>query len=162
MSRVQVPRLHARLVVDYFTYVVRLGASAPRAARRRLLRLYRASRTGSACRTARRRLLLLRRASRCLGSLHGSSSTTSPMMCDRVPRLLTWLVVNLAPSRRPTSRWSVALALAVCSVTPPRVSTTRRPTPDCTGSTAPTPCTRTRRLAARLLIGRLHWLPLCT
>jgi hypothetical protein len=52
----------ARLVVDYFAYAVRPGASARRVARRRLLRL--------------------RRASGCLGtspnSSRGSSSTTSP------------------------------------------------------------------------------------
>jgi hypothetical protein len=36
MSRVRVPRLLARFGVDYFTYVVRPGASAPHAARRRL------------------------------------------------------------------------------------------------------------------------------
>jgi hypothetical protein len=51
-----------RLVVDYFAYAARPGASARR--------------------TARRRLLRLRRASGCFGtsrgSSHGSSSTTSP------------------------------------------------------------------------------------
>jgi hypothetical protein len=36
------------------------------------------------------------------------------------------------------------------------VVTTRRL--DCTGSTAPIPCIQTRRLAARLLVGRSHWL----
>jgi hypothetical protein len=36
---------------------------------------------------------------------------------------------------------------------------TRRP--DCTGSTTPMSCIRTRRLAARLLIGRSHWLSPC-
>jgi hypothetical protein len=56
--RVCVPRHVARLVVDYFAYVARPGASA--------------------CRVARRRLLRLRRASGCLGSSRGSSSTTSP------------------------------------------------------------------------------------
>jgi hypothetical protein len=60
------------LVVDYFAYAARPGASARRAAHRRLLRLAQ----------ARRRLLRLRRASGCLGtsrgSSSGSSSTTSP------------------------------------------------------------------------------------
>jgi hypothetical protein len=56
-----------------------------------------------------------------------SSSATSPMMCNWVPRLLLQLVVNLTPSRRSTSRRSIALAFTVCPVTPPRVSTTRRP-----------------------------------
>jgi hypothetical protein len=65
-SRVRVPRHVARLVVDYFTYAARPGASARRAA----------------CHAARRRLLRLHRASRCLGTSRGlscgSSSTTSP------------------------------------------------------------------------------------
>jgi hypothetical protein len=65
-SRVRVPRL----AVDYFAYATRLGASARHAARRRLFRLVQ----------ARRRLLRLRRASGCLGtsrsSSRGSSSTT--------------------------------------------------------------------------------------
>jgi hypothetical protein len=60
-----------RLVVDYFVYAARPGASARRAARRvahrRLLRLAQ----------ARRRLLRLRHASECLGTSRGSSSTTS-------------------------------------------------------------------------------------
>jgi hypothetical protein len=84
--RVRVPRHVARLVtrlvvllvIDYFAFVARPGASARRAARhaaccaarRRLLRLTQ----------AHRRLLRLRCASGCLGtscsSSHGSSSTT--------------------------------------------------------------------------------------
>jgi hypothetical protein len=55
---IRLPRLLAWLVVDYYAYVAHPGASAPRAARHRLLRL---------C-----------RAPGCLGSSHGSSSTTSP------------------------------------------------------------------------------------
>jgi hypothetical protein len=80
--RVRVPRHIARLVVnysalrrlivDYFAYAARLGASAHRAACRRLLRLV------QAC----RRLLHLCRTSGCLGTSRGSSrrlsSTTSP------------------------------------------------------------------------------------
>jgi hypothetical protein len=60
-----------RLVVDYFTYAARPGASARCAARRRLLRLAQ----------ARRRPLRLRRASGCLGTSRGSSrgsSSTTP------------------------------------------------------------------------------------
>jgi hypothetical protein len=93
MSRVQVPlhiaRLVTRLVVDYFTsrrivvdyfsYVARPGASARCAARRRLLRL--------------------RRASECPGMSHGllrvSSSTTLPMRRVRVPRHVARLVARL-------------------------------------------------------------------
>jgi hypothetical protein len=76
-----VARLVARLIVDYFTshrlvvhyfvYAARPGASARRAAhqaaRRRLLRLEK----------AHHRLLRLHRASGCLGTLHGSSCSSS-------------------------------------------------------------------------------------
>jgi hypothetical protein len=80
-------RLVAWLIVDYFSHAAHPGASASRAAHRRLLRLARlivdyfayAVRTGAlARRAARRRLLLPRRASGSLGTSHGSSSTTSP------------------------------------------------------------------------------------
>jgi hypothetical protein len=90
MSRVRVPRHLAWLVVDYFAYAARPGATARRA-------------TSHA---APRRLL---------------------MLCDRVPRHVVWLVVDHAPSHRSTSRRSVALALAVHSVTASRGATTRRP-----------------------------------
>jgi hypothetical protein len=95
-----------RLAVDYFASTARLGASARRAARRRLLRLRRASGClGTSCdssfvvdyfayatrpaasarhaarRMARcaacRRLLRLRRASGCLGTSHGPSHGSS-------------------------------------------------------------------------------------
>jgi hypothetical protein len=59
------------LVVDYYAYAARPGASARRTARRRLLRLAQ----------ARRRLLRQRRASGCLGMSHGpsrGSSSTTP------------------------------------------------------------------------------------
>jgi hypothetical protein len=83
---VRVPRHVVRLVVYYFTYVARPGASAYRAARH----------------AARRRLLRLRRASGCLGTSRGSSrdssrrslSTTSPTLCVRVPRHVARLVVD--------------------------------------------------------------------
>jgi hypothetical protein len=64
-----------------------------------------------------------------------------------------------APSRRSTSRRSVALTLAVHPVTTSRGAITRRP--DCTGPTTPMPCIRTRRLVVRLLVGRSHWLSSC-
>jgi hypothetical protein len=94
---VQVPRHFARLVtqlvVDYFDYAARPGASARRvarhAARRRLVRLAQ----------ARRRLLRLRRASGCLDTSHGSSrrspSTTSPTPSVQVPRHVARLVTRL-------------------------------------------------------------------
>jgi hypothetical protein len=66
---VWVPRhlawLVARLVIDYFAYAARPGASARRAARR------------VARRAAHRRLLRLRHTTGCLGTSRGSSSTTS-------------------------------------------------------------------------------------
>jgi hypothetical protein len=65
----------ARLVVDYFTYAARPGASARRAARRRLLRL--------------------RHTSDCLGTSRGSLSTISPTLCIRVPRHVARLVTRL-------------------------------------------------------------------
>jgi hypothetical protein len=144
--RVRMPR-HvarpvARLVVDYFTYAARPGASARCAARHRLLRVHRASEClgtlhGSssttsptprfrvpwlvaqlvvdyfmyaarpdasarhmARRAAGRRLLRVRRASGCLGTLRGSSSTTSRTLRVRVPRHIEWLVVDYFASRR--------------------------------------------------------------
>jgi hypothetical protein len=79
-----------RLVVDYFAYAARLGASTRRAARhvarRQLLRLAQ----------ARRRLLRLCRASGCLGTSRGSScgssSTTSPTPRVRLLRHVARLV----------------------------------------------------------------------
>jgi hypothetical protein len=100
-----VARLIASLVVDYFAYVMRPGASvcraASRAAHRRLLRL------AQAC----HRLLRLRRAFGCLGMSRGlsrgssrrSSSTTSPTLRVWVPRhgarLVTWHVVDYSVRR---------------------------------------------------------------
>jgi hypothetical protein len=100
---------------NQFSYATHPVPSARRAARRRLLRLRRASgclgtsHGSSHCssstsprRTARCRLLRLCCASGYFstsrGSLHDSSSTTSTMPCVRVPRhvarLFTWLVVD--------------------------------------------------------------------
>jgi hypothetical protein len=103
-----------RLVVDYFTYAARPGASARRAARRRLLRPH--------------------RASGCLGTSRGSSSTTSPAVGSSsttsptprvlVPRHVARLVVDHTLSHRSTSRRSVALAVAERQITPSRGSTT--------------------------------------
>jgi hypothetical protein len=98
-SHVWVPRhitrLVAWLIIDYFIYTARSGASARRAARH----------------AARRQLLRLRRASGCLGTSRGSSrgssrfssSNTSPTPRVRVPRhvvrLVTRLVVNYSVRR---------------------------------------------------------------
>jgi hypothetical protein len=81
-----ITRLVAPLVVDYFAYAARPGASACRAARH----------------AARQRLLRLRRASGCLGtsrgssrsSSHRSSSTTLPKPRVRVPRHVAQLVTR--------------------------------------------------------------------
>jgi hypothetical protein len=78
---------------------------------------------------------------------------------DYSPSGLHWLycayVVHPdASSRRSTSRRSVALALVVSRVTASRGATTCRL--DCTGSTVPMPCIRTRRLDARLLVNQSH------
>jgi hypothetical protein len=99
--RVRVPRLvtwlvaplvvdysaSRRLVVNYFANVVLLGAATRCAARH------------AACRVARRRLLRLRRASGCLGTSCGSSrrssSTSSTTPRVRVPRHVTRLVTQL-------------------------------------------------------------------
>jgi hypothetical protein len=87
-----VARLVIRLVVDYFTYAASSVASASRAdccvTQCRLLRLAQ----------ARRRLLRLHRASGCLGTSRGSScgssSTTSTTPRVRVPRQVSRLVVD--------------------------------------------------------------------
>jgi hypothetical protein len=85
-----------RLVVDYFAYVTRPGASARRAARhaarRRLLRLTQ----------ARRRLVRLAQA-HC--AAHRSSSTTPRVRVPRhvarlVTRLVALLAVDYSASRR--------------------------------------------------------------
>jgi hypothetical protein len=111
-----------RLVVNYFAYAARPGASAHRvarhAARRRLLRLRRASgclgtSRGSSCgsslttlTTLRVWLLILHRASGYLGTSRGSSrdssSTTSPrvLVPRHVARRITRLVVDYFASRR--------------------------------------------------------------
>jgi hypothetical protein len=97
MPRVWVPRhvtrLVAPLVVDYFAYATRPSASARRAARRRLLRL--------------------RRASGCLGTSRGSTSTTSPTTRIRVPRHVAWLVIDyFAYAARPGASARRATRLA--------------------------------------------------
>jgi hypothetical protein len=111
-----------RLVVDYSAYAVRPGASARRAARRRLLHLAQARRRLLSLAQARRRLLCFRCASGCLSTSRGSSrgssrrsssttppragssSTTSPTPRVRVPRHVAWLisslVVDYSASRR--------------------------------------------------------------
>jgi hypothetical protein len=75
-----------KLVIDYFTYAARSGASARCAARH----------------AARRRLLRLRRMSGCLGTSRGSSSTTSTTPRVRLLRHVARLVVDyFASATRP-------------------------------------------------------------
>jgi hypothetical protein len=123
--RVRVTRHVTRLVVDYFSHVVRPGASARHAAHRRLLRLarlivdyftYAAHMGASACRAARRRLLRPRCASGCLGTSHGtscgSSSTTSTTPRVRVPRHVAGTSCGSSSTTSPMTRvrvpWHVA------------------------------------------------------
>jgi hypothetical protein len=85
--RVRVPRhvarLVTRLVVDYFDYAARPGASERRAARH------------TACRAARRRLLSLHRASGFLGTSRGSSRRSSSTTLTTTNVLVPWHVVRL-------------------------------------------------------------------
>jgi hypothetical protein len=172
-------RLVASLVVDYFAYAARPGASACRAARH------------AAHRTARRRLLRLRRASGCLGS----SSTTSPTRCvshwlclscgyssttpprasssssiwptpriqvpQHVAQLVVWLIVDYFASRRLVRRASGCLGT---SRGPSRGSSSTTPcatTSSCcrTGSTPATLCVATTYLAATLALLRVWHAP---
>jgi hypothetical protein len=79
-----VARLVTQLVVDYFHYATCPGASARRAARH------------EECRAARRRLLRLRRASGCLGTSRGSSLVVDyfAYAARLVVRLVAPLVVD--------------------------------------------------------------------
>jgi hypothetical protein len=98
MPRVRVPRHVMQLVVDHFTYVARPGASTRNAARRRLLRLRRASGCFGTSRGSSR------------GSSRRSSSTPWPMPRVRVPlhiaQLISRLVVDYFVSRRSSSTTS--------------------------------------------------------
>jgi hypothetical protein len=88
----------------------------------------------------------------------GRTGSTSTTLCDATARLPVARSLPQpchASSRHSTSRWSVALSLTVRPVTASSGATTCRP--DCTGSTAPMSCIRTRRLVAQLVVSRLHW-----
>jgi hypothetical protein len=74
----------------------------------------------------------------------GSTSTTSCAATTRLPVARALPQPYHVSSYHSASRRSVALALAVRPVTASRGATTRRP--DCTSSTAPMLCIRTRRL----------------
>jgi hypothetical protein len=112
-------RFITRLVVDYFAYAVRPGASARRAARRRLLRLRRASRCLGTSRGSSRGSS--RRSSSTTPRRAGSSSTTSPPPRVRVPRhvarlvtrLVAPIVVDSSTSRRLIVDYSASSRLVV-------------------------------------------------
>jgi hypothetical protein len=119
-SCVRVPRLVMWLVVDYFTSVVRPGASARCAARRRLLRLRRASGCFVTSRGTSRGSS--RRSSSTTSTRAGSSSTTSPPPHVRVPQHVAWLVVDyfdyaarpVASARRAARRVARRQLLHLC------------------------------------------------
>jgi hypothetical protein len=95
----------------------------------------------------------------CTGSRHASGHCVSrrDYSSSGMHRLYCAYVVHPdAPSRRLTSRWSVALALVARPVTAFHGATTHRPY--CTGSTTPMPCIRRHRLHAQLLVSWSHWL----
>jgi hypothetical protein len=146
---------YSGLVVDYFSYAVRLGASAHRAARH------------AAPRAARRRLLRRRRVSGCLGTSRGSSpgssrrsssttpgssSTTSPTPRVRVPRHVTPLVVDYSASRSLVVDYSVRHDFVLWSrwlYFSHAVGCDYLPCGD-TGSTSSTPCAATTSSSGRI------------
>jgi hypothetical protein len=156
--------LVTRLVVDYFDYAARPGASARRAARRRLLRL--------------------RHASGCLGTSHGSSSTTSPTPRVQVPRHVVRIVAplvvdNFTYTVRPGASVCCVARLTArrrllrlcrasgCLVTSRSSSRGSSSTTPCTAtlscghicSTSATPCIATTCLAATLALLRVRHAP---
>jgi hypothetical protein len=139
---VWVPRLVTRLVVDYYSNAARPGASAHRAAHRRLLHL--------------------RRTFGCLGSSRCLSSTTSPTPRVRVPRhvplLVTRFVVDYfdyaarpgASARRAACRAPCRRLLRLCR-TSGCLGTSRdssHGSSHCSSSTSPMPCVRMPRHVA--------------
>jgi hypothetical protein len=130
----------------YCAYVVHPDVSSHRSTSRQSVALDLTVRPSSRRSTSRRSVAL--------------ALTVRPPSRRSTSRRSVALALTVRPSsRRSTSRRSVALALAVRPVTASRGVTTHRP--DCTGSIAPMSCIRTRRLAARLLVGRSHWLSPC-
>jgi hypothetical protein len=136
-----------RLVVDYFAYAARPGASARRvahlAARRRLLHVVQ----------ARRRLLCLRRTYGCLGTSRGSSrrsssttlprvgsSSTTPPRASSSSTISPTLRVRVPRHTRGSSRSSSRRS---SSTTPPRAGSS--------STTSPPPCIQVPRYIARLV-----------
>jgi hypothetical protein len=133
-----VARHVARLAVDYFTYAARLGASA--------------------CRAARRRLLRVRHAFGCLSTLRGTSSTTSRKLRIRVPRHVARLVVDyFAHTARPGASAPRAACRVARRVVRRRLLRVRHAS-GCLGTsrgssstTSPTPRVRVPRHLAQLV-----------
>jgi hypothetical protein len=125
-----ITRLVAPLVVDYFDNTAHPGASARRAARRRLLRLAQ----------ARRPLLHIHRASGCLETSRGSSRGSSRCSSSTSPRRAGLL--STTPPRAGSS-----------SITPPRAgsSSTTLPPAGLSSTTSPTPHVWVPRHVARLV-----------
>jgi hypothetical protein len=145
--RVRVPRPVARLVVDYFDYAARSGASARRAAR-----------LAACCRQLR-----LRRASGFLGTSRGSScrssSTTSPSPRVWVPRPVARLVIDyFAYAARPGASARRAARLAACcrqlqlSRASGFLDTSRGSSCRSSSTTSPSPCVWVPRPVARLVV----------
>jgi hypothetical protein len=165
-SHVRVPRLVARLVVDFFAYAVCPSASARRAARRQLLHLVQACSRLLHLVQARHRLLRLRRASGCLDTSRGSScgsscrssSTTSLTLRVRVPRHVAPLVVDYfdyvgASARRTARLQLIRLRCASrCLGTSHGLSSTTLPRAGSSSTTSPTPRVRVPRHVARLIV----------
>jgi hypothetical protein len=158
-TRVQLLQL---LEYDYFAYVVRPTASAPHTARRWLL-----------CICCAPRLLITRPHGLYLNlvvhrdySSLGRKSTTLTTSC--VARLLvTWLhqfyCVYVVHSDAPSLPLDFSLVSRNGSHHAPGYCVSRLDhlSSSCTGCTAPMSFIRTRHLAARLLVGRSHWLSSC-
>jgi hypothetical protein len=124
--RIRVPRHVARLVVDYFNYTARPGVAARCAARRRLLRL--------------------RRASGCLGTSCGSSrGSPVPLVVD----YFTYAARPGASARRATRyaacRQLLRLRHASVCLSTSRGSSCGSPRRS-SSTTSPTPCVRMPRL----------------
>jgi hypothetical protein len=140
-----VPRLVARLVVDYFAYVVPSGASAPRAARRRPRAVSPLDFSSVGCTgSSRAPGHSISRLS--YSSLGCTGSTTYVVHPDVLSSPFDFSSVARTGSRRAPGHSVSRLGYSPLG---------------CTDSTAPMLGIRTRRLAARLLVGRLHWLSPC-
>jgi hypothetical protein len=146
--RVQVPRLVARLVIDYFAssrLVVDYFAHA-------------AWPGASARRVAHRRLLHPHRASGCLGTSRGSSLTTSPTPRVRVPRHVARLLVDYfayaahsGASACHAARRAARRRLLRPSRASRCLSTSRGSSRSSSSTTSPTPRVRVPRHVARLV-----------